>query len=83
MTWMWKTTTGNYRIQTDCVETHRKLRKRKRMILAGVGINEDLWIYAFSTGRPSEAVKIIRTITGQTLIKRSSEGLFVPKNAAI
>ena len=80
---IWKTTTGNYRVQTSCPETHRKLRNRKRMTLAGMGINEDLWIYAFSTGRPSEAIKMIQTITGQTLSKRRLEGLFVSKNAAI
>ena len=83
MTSAWKTSTGNYRVQTDCIETHRKLRRRKSMTLAGVGMNLDLWIYAFSARRPSEALKMVEAVSGQPMVKHGTQGLFLAKNDAM
>lgn len=65
MTYLWQEEKGKqyYRFQTDDSLVAEKMRRRKRFVLAGRGINCRFWIYQVTLNRLRDAKKVLGVLS--------------------
>jgi hypothetical protein len=75
---MWQEQRGImiFRIQTDEPTVAEKMRRRKKFILIGRGMNCKIWIYIASFYSPQKARGALGQLTGRKVNKDSSEDMY-------
>jgi len=78
MTYMWKEQRGLmiFRIQTDEARVAEKMRRRKKFILTGEGLNCKLWIYIATFYSPQKARGALAQLTGRKVKKDYSKDIY-------
>jgi len=78
MTYMWQEQRGVmvFRFQTDESRIAEKMRRRKRFILAGEGLNCKLWIYIATFYSPQKARGALAQLTGRKVKKDSCKDIY-------
>ena len=72
-TYMWKTERKVYRIQTDDPSIVRKLSRRSKPTLVGIGENKYLYIFELRNIRQDNAIRTLGHISGQEVIYIDAE----------
>ncbi len=75
---MWQEQRGVmvFRFQTDESRIAEKMRRRKRFILAGEGLNCKLWIYIATFYSPQKARGALAQLTGRKVKKDSCKDIY-------
>ena len=78
MTDMWQEQRGVmiFRFQTDEARVKEKMRRRKKFILAGWGMNCKLWIYISTFYSPQKARGALAQLTGRKVKKDSCKDIY-------
>jgi len=78
MTYMWQEQRGVmvFRFQTDESRIAEKMRRRKRFILTGEGLNCKLWIYIATFYSPQKARGALAQLTGRKVKKDSCKDIY-------
>jgi len=75
---MWKEQRGLmfFRFQTDEPKVAEKMRRRKKFILAGDGLNCKIWIYIATFYSPQKARGALAQLTGRKVKKDISKDIY-------
>ncbi len=75
---MWQEQRGVmvFRFQTDESRIAEKMRRRKRFILTGEGLNCKLWIYIATFYSPQKARGALAQLTGRKVKKDSCKDIY-------
>ena len=78
MTYMWKEQRGLmfFRFQTDEPKVAEKMRRRKKFILAGDGLNCKIWIYIATFYSPQKARGALAQLTGRKVKNDISKDIY-------
>jgi len=78
MAYMWQEERGiiYYRFQTDEIDIANRMKRRKKFILVGWGVNCKLWIFQSTFSRPDIARKAFKSIIGGKIEFDDREEIF-------
>ena len=78
MTHMWQLQRGEnlFKFQSDESVVADKMRRRKKFILTGRGLNCKLWIYIATFYSPQKARGALAQLTGRKVKKDSSKDIY-------